>query len=56
VTKEALSRGLLTRVRGGSADPAIGDTICVAPPLMTPEKSIDKIVSIIRDSLIAASK
>ena len=56
VTKEMMARGLLTRVRGGSADPAVGDTICVAPPLMTPEKSIDRIVSIIRDSLVAASK
>ncbi|MGE0095009.1 MAG: aspartate aminotransferase family protein [Alphaproteobacteria bacterium] len=55
-TKEAMSRGLLTRVRAGSADPAIGDTICVAPPLMTPESSIDRIVSIIRDSLVAATK
>lgn len=56
VMKETLARGLLTRVRGGSADPAIGDTICVAPPLMTPESTIDRIVSIIRDSLVAATK
>ena len=56
VAKEMLARGLLTRVRGGSPDPAIGDTICVAPPLMTPEKQIDRIVDIIQESVIAASR
>ncbi len=56
VVREALSRGLLTRIRGGGADPAIGDTICVAPPLMTPPETIDRIVSIIRDSILAASR
>ncbi len=40
---EALARGLLTRFRGGGANPAIGDTICIAPPLMTPEETIDRI-------------
>ncbi|MBM3542780.1 MAG: aspartate aminotransferase family protein, partial [Alphaproteobacteria bacterium] len=56
VGKEMLARGLLTRVRGGSPDPAIGDTICVAPPLMTPEKQIDRIVDIVQESVIAASR
>jgi adenosylmethionine-8-amino-7-oxononanoate aminotransferase len=56
VGKEMLARGLLTRVRGGSPDPAIGDTICVAPPLMTPETQIDRIVDIIQESVIAASR
>jgi len=56
VVREALSRGLITRIRGGGADPAIGDTICVAPPLMTPPETIDRIVSIIRDSITAASR
>jgi adenosylmethionine-8-amino-7-oxononanoate aminotransferase len=56
VVREALSRGLITRIRGGGADPAIGDTICVAPPLMTPPETIDRIVSIIRDSILAASR
>jgi len=56
VVREALSRGLLTRIRGGGADPAIGDTICVAPPLMTPPETIDRIVSIVRDSIVTASR
>src|SRR5438105_79587 len=34
--REALARGLLPRIRVGSADPPIGDTLCLAPPLMTP--------------------
>jgi len=55
VAREALSRGLLIRLRGGSADPAIGDTICVAPPLMTPHETIDRIADILRASIVAAS-
>jgi len=35
--KEALSRGLIFRLRGGAPIPAIGDTICIAPPLSTPD-------------------
>ncbi|MGH6931940.1 MAG: aspartate aminotransferase family protein, partial [Dongiaceae bacterium] len=46
VAREALSRGLFTRIRGGGADPAIGDTLCVAPPLSTPAETIDRIVTI----------
>jgi adenosylmethionine-8-amino-7-oxononanoate aminotransferase len=56
VAREALSRGLFTRIRGGAANPAIGDTICVAPPLMTPVETIDRIVDILRASIVAASK
>jgi len=47
VVRESISRGLLPRLRAGSADPAIGDTICLAPPLMTPEETLDRIVSIL---------
>ncbi|HEV2357710.1 MAG TPA: aspartate aminotransferase family protein [bacterium] len=54
VVREARSRGLITRIRGGSADPAVGDTICLAPPLMTPEETIDRIPVILRESLTAA--
>src|SRR5262244_2143124 len=39
VAKEALARGLIFRLRGGGADPAIGDTICIAPPLSTPTET-----------------
>jgi adenosylmethionine-8-amino-7-oxononanoate aminotransferase len=56
VAREALSRGLIIRIRGGAADPAIGDTICVAPPLMTPHETIDRIVDILRASIAAASR
>jgi putrescine---pyruvate transaminase len=56
VVREARSRGLLARIRAGSADPAVGDTICVAPPLMTPEETIDRIPTILRESVIAAAK
>ncbi len=54
VIKEALSRGLLTRLRAGAADPVIGDTICVAPPLSTSVEVIDRIPQILRDSIRAA--
>ncbi|HUC10791.1 MAG TPA: aspartate aminotransferase family protein [Stellaceae bacterium] len=54
ITREALKRGLLPRLRAGGADPAIGDTICVAPPLMTPEETIDRIPEILRAAIIAA--
>jgi adenosylmethionine-8-amino-7-oxononanoate aminotransferase len=54
ITKSALDDGLLLRVRGGSADPAIGDTICLSPPLMTPEAVIDRIPEILRKAITAA--
>jgi putrescine---pyruvate transaminase len=54
--REALARGLLPRIRVGSADPPIGDTICLAPPLMTPPETLDRIPEILRDSLVAASR
>jgi len=56
VAKEALSRGLIFRLRGGAADPAIGDTICIAPPLSTPTETLDRIPDIIRASIVAATK
>ena len=54
-TREALARGLLPRIRAGSADPPIGDTICLAPPLSTPTEVLDRIPEILRDALIAAT-
>ena len=56
VLQEARSRGLLPRIRVGSADPAIGDTLCVAPPLMTPAETLDKIVAILREAIVAAAR
>ena len=49
VAREAMSRGLLARARPGSADPAIGDTICLSPPLSTPEEILDRIPRILRE-------
>jgi adenosylmethionine-8-amino-7-oxononanoate aminotransferase len=50
---EALSRGLLIRVRVGSADPPIGDTVCVAPPLMTSPEVLDRIPEILSQTIRA---
>ena len=55
ITREARARGLLLRVRAGSADPAIGDTICLAPPLMTPAETLDRIPDILHAAIIAAT-
>ncbi len=55
ITREALSRGLLVRIRPGSADPPIGDTICLAPPLMTPAEVIDRIPEILRAAIVATT-
>jgi adenosylmethionine-8-amino-7-oxononanoate aminotransferase len=56
VAAEALKRGLLIRIRGGAAEPAIGDVICVAPPLMTPVESLDRIVAVLHEAIVAASR
>jgi putrescine---pyruvate transaminase len=56
IGREAMARGLLVRPRAGSADPPIGDTICLAPPLMTPAEILDKIPQILRESIVAAMK
>ncbi len=56
ITREAMARGLLPRIRAGSADPAIGDTICIAPPLMTPEATIDRIPEILREVIVAVTR
>jgi putrescine aminotransferase len=56
IGREALARGLLLRVRPGGADPAIGDTICLSPPLMTPAETLDRIPQIVRESILAATQ
>jgi adenosylmethionine-8-amino-7-oxononanoate aminotransferase len=55
IARAALAHGLLLRIRAGGADPAIGDTICLAPPLMTPVEVIDRIPEILRTAIQAAS-
>src|SRR5262244_1098108 len=56
VLREVLARGLLPRIRAGSADPPIGDTICLAPPLMTPPEVLDRIPHILREALVATTR
>src|SRR5271157_2603193 len=56
ITREALARGLLPRIRPGSADPPVGDTICLAPPLMTPTDVLDRIPEILRATIVAATR
>ena len=56
VSREAMARGLLVRARPGSADPAMGDTLCLSPPLSTPVEILDRIPTILRESIIAATK
>jgi putrescine aminotransferase len=56
VVAEAGKRGLIMRQRGGAdGPPASGDTLCLAPPLMTPEATLDRIVQIVGESIEAAS-
>src|SRR5690348_7906766 len=55
-TREALARGFLPRIRAGSADPPIGDTICLAPPLMTSPEMLDRIPQILREAITAATR
>jgi adenosylmethionine-8-amino-7-oxononanoate aminotransferase len=47
VQKEMIKRGLYTRV--------VGDTICIAPPLVTPTETIDRLVQILGESIAAVS-
>ena len=52
----AKKRGLFTRNRGGVKAPfPIGDTICLAPPLVTTEQEIDRIVAILHEAIRAAT-
>nr|WP_294552149.1 aspartate aminotransferase family protein [uncultured Rhodopila sp.] len=55
VVEQAAERGLLFRLRGAAdGPPASGDTLCFAPPLSTPEATLERIVQIAGDSIQAA--
>ncbi|MBI4278173.1 MAG: aspartate aminotransferase family protein [Armatimonadetes bacterium] len=56
VLREARKRQLFGRIRAGvkTGESPIGDTICIAPPLVTTEEQIERIVSIYRESITAA--
>ena len=56
VAREAMARGLLVRARPGSAEPQMGDVLCLSPPLSTPQETLDKIPQILRESIIAATR
>jgi adenosylmethionine-8-amino-7-oxononanoate aminotransferase len=56
VVAEAAKRGLIMRQRPGTdGPPASGDSLCLAPPLMTPEATLDRIVQIVGESIQAAT-
>ncbi len=56
VLAEARRRGLITRMRAGQAiEPPIGDVICLAPPLVITDAQVDRIVEILRESIVAAA-
>ena len=58
VVAAAAERGLILRQRGGAPSvagvAASGDSLCLAPPLMTPEATLDRIVQIVGDAIAAA--
>jgi adenosylmethionine-8-amino-7-oxononanoate aminotransferase len=51
VVAEAMKRGLIIRVRGGGGTPLSGDSLCIAPPLMTPEATLDRLVNIVGEAI-----
>ena len=56
VLAEARKRGLISRIRAAqTADYPIGDTVCVAPPLVITEAQVDRIVDIVREAIKIAS-
>lgn len=56
VLGEARRRGLITRMRTGQAgEYPIGDTICIAPPLVVTEQQVDRIIDILRESIAAVT-
>jgi adenosylmethionine-8-amino-7-oxononanoate aminotransferase len=55
VVAQAADRGLIVRLRAAAdGPPASGDTLCFAPPLPTPEATLDRIVDIVGEAIQAA--
>jgi adenosylmethionine-8-amino-7-oxononanoate aminotransferase len=55
VVYAAAERGLILRLRAAAdGPPTSGDTLCFAPPLPTPEATLDRIVQIVGESIEAA--
>ncbi len=56
VVAEAANRGLILRLRAAAdGPPASGDTLCFAPPLPTPETTLERIVTIVGESIQAVT-
>ena len=56
VVAEAANRGAILRLRAAAdGPPASGDTLCFAPPLPTPEATLDRLVRIVGDSIQAVT-
>lgn len=56
VVAQAADRGLILRLRAAADGPPVsGDTLCFAPPLSTPEATLDRIVQIVGESIQAAA-
>ena len=56
VVAEAANRGLILRLRGAAdGPPASGDTLCFAPPLPTPEATLERIVTIVGELIEAVT-
>jgi len=56
VLAETRKRGLISRIRAAqTADYPIGDTVCVAPPLVITEVQVDRIVDILGEAIKTAS-
>lgn len=54
IVAKAMEQGLILRLRAAAdGPPASGDVICFAPPLSTPEATLDRIVQIVGDSIQA---
>jgi len=56
IVSQAADRGLILRLRAAADGPPVsGDTLCFAPPLSTPEATLDRIVQIVGESIQAAA-
>ena len=56
IVAAAADRGLILRLRAAAdGPPASGDTLCFAPPLPTPEVTLDRIVQIVGDAIQAVT-
>ena len=56
IVAEAANRGVILRLRAAAdGPPASGDTLCFAPPLPTPEATLNRIVEVVGESIQAVT-